>query len=146
MLRFRVTDTGPGIENEKLETIFEPFVQADNTTSRSYGGAGLGLPISRRLAELMGGTLIVESALGKGSSFTLSVPVGDIEGIPFVESIDECMTSQSKPTHEFSTRLDANVLLVEDSRDAELLVRLASGSRYADSASMISSSWAAIIG
>ncbi|MCC9605709.1 response regulator [Blastopirellula sp. JC732] len=123
MLRFRVTDTGPGIPSEKLESIFEPFVQADDTVSRSYGGAGLGLPISRRLAELMGGTLIVESAMGKGSSFTLSVPVGDIEGIPFVESIDECMTSMTKPSHEFPTHLDANVLLVEDSRDAQLLIR-----------------------
>ncbi|PQO26296.1 ATP-binding protein [Blastopirellula marina] len=123
MLRFRVADTGTGIPSDKLETIFEPFMQGDNTTSRSYGGAGLGLPISRRLAELMGGTLIVESSMGQGSAFTLSIPVGDIEGVPFVESIEECMTSLTQPSHEMPPHIDANVLVVEDSRDAQLLVR-----------------------
>ncbi|UUO07626.1 ATP-binding protein [Blastopirellula sp. J2-11] len=123
MLRVRVEDTGPGVPPDKLEHIFEPFVQGDSTTSRSFGGAGLGLPISRRLAELLGGTLIVESTLGKGSAFTLSVPVGDIEGIPFVESIDQCLKSLSQPSLDMPPRIDANVLLVEDSRDAQLLIR-----------------------
>ncbi|EAQ81981.1 ATP-binding protein [Blastopirellula marina] len=123
MLRVRVEDTGPGIPSDQLEHIFEPFVQVDSTTSRSFGGAGLGLPISRRLAELLGGTLIVESTIGTGSAFTLSVPVGDIEGIPFVESIDQCLKSHSQPSQDMPPRIDANVLLVEDSRDAQLLIR-----------------------
>jgi CheY-like chemotaxis protein len=76
-VRLSVRDTGTGIPTDKLETIFDPFRQADATTTRRYGGTGLGLSISRRLVELMGGTLDVESTLGVGSvfSFELEVPV-----------------------------------------------------------------------
>jgi hypothetical protein len=67
----RVTDTGGGIEEDKLSGIFEPFVQVDSGTTRAKEGSGLGLTISRRLARLMGGDLTVKSELGKGSAFTL---------------------------------------------------------------------------
>jgi len=69
-----VEDTGIGIENENLELIFERFKQADSSISRKYGGSGLGLPISLRLARLMGGDIKVESTLGKGSIFSLMLP------------------------------------------------------------------------
>ena len=68
-LRFLIHDTGIGIPAEKLESIFAPFTQADGSTTRSYGGTGLGLTISRQLAELMGGSIGVESRPGKGSTF-----------------------------------------------------------------------------
>jgi hypothetical protein len=71
---FRVTDTGAGIPDEKLLSIFDPFVQAESGHSRSREGSGLGLTISRRLARLMGGDLTVKSELGKGSTFTLWLP------------------------------------------------------------------------
>jgi signal transduction histidine kinase len=72
---FKVVDTGPGIAREHLELIFEPFTQVDQSMTRQKGGAGLGLPVSRRLAHLLGGELLVESVPGDGSTFTLRLPV-----------------------------------------------------------------------
>jgi PAS domain S-box-containing protein len=73
-LRFEVADTGIGIAAEKLETIFESFTQVDTSTTRHYGGTGLGLAISSQLVELMGGSLKVESAPGRGSRFYFTLP------------------------------------------------------------------------
>ena len=78
-VELRVIDSGPGIPPQKLDAIFEPFVQLDNGLTRSTPGTGLGLAISRELARAMGGDLSVSSALGQGSTFTLTLPRGDIE-------------------------------------------------------------------
>jgi PAS domain S-box-containing protein len=71
----RVSDTGIGMTPEQMARLFEPFSQADTTTSRKYGGTGLGLAITRRFCELMGGDVSVESDMGRGSTFTVRLPV-----------------------------------------------------------------------
>jgi signal transduction histidine kinase len=74
-LTVAVRDTGPGIAAADHGKIFEEFQQADNTSTRKKGGTGLGLAISKRIVEMHGGTIGVDSDLGKGSTFTFTVPV-----------------------------------------------------------------------
>jgi PAS domain S-box-containing protein len=78
-IRFSVSDTGIGIEPHQQELIFEAFRQLDGNTTRKYGGTGLGLTISKRLVEMMGGTITIESQLGKGSIFTVELPFQSLE-------------------------------------------------------------------
>ncbi|HET6765455.1 MAG TPA: ATP-binding protein [Longimicrobiaceae bacterium] len=79
---FRVHDTGIGIEPDKLDAIFDPFVQVEAGHTRSHDGSGLGLTISRRLARLMGGDLVAESTPGRGSTFTLWLPAASAASAP----------------------------------------------------------------
>lgn len=84
-LRITVSDTGIGISQEQSQKIFERFVQADPSTTRNYGGTGLGLSICRKLTEILGGKIHLESELGSGAVFTVEVPVGADGAVTFVE-------------------------------------------------------------
>ena len=132
-LRFAVSDTGPGLSPEARERIFESFSQADASTTREYGGTGLGLTISRRLARCLGGDLDVESIEGQGSTFTLTIEVGALKGVemlgyPEREKIDPYSTlADDEATPMFLQQVEeegpgGRILLVEDGEDNRLLV------------------------
>ncbi len=91
-LRFLIRDSGIGIAPDKLEKIFEPFTQADGSTTREYGGTGLGLTIARQLAKLMGGSVSVESEVGNGATFSLTVV---LEKQPEVSNLLPCKINLS---------------------------------------------------
>ena len=81
-LKFAVQDTGIGIPADKLDAIFEKFTQADTSTTRKYGGTGLGLPISQHLVRLMGGQVAAESTMGEGTTFHFTLPLEVVSGAP----------------------------------------------------------------
>jgi PAS domain S-box-containing protein len=109
-LRFTISDTGIGIPGEKLGAVFERFTQADSSTTRRYGGSGLGLTISKRLVELMGGCIRVESDVDKGSVFFFTVPLEIWRG-PTRRPTVSVGTGPEPPLAAL------HILLVEDSPD-----------------------------
>src|SRR5271165_6227791 len=113
-LRFAVADTGIGIPPEKLGRIFESFSQADSSTTRKYGGTGLGLNISKRIVERMGGRIWVESSPGQGSTFlfTVNLPLG---APPALQPISPITSNLANSTAAL------RVLLVDDSEDNRFL-------------------------
>jgi signal transduction histidine kinase len=84
-LRFSIVDSGVGMTTEQQAKLFQPFVQADVSTTRHFGGTGLGLTICRRLAEMLGGNIEVSSALGQGSTFSIVVDTGPLDGIGLIQ-------------------------------------------------------------
>ena len=113
LLAFDVSDTGIGLSQEQQQDLFEPFVQADASTRRKYGGTGLGLTICRRMARLLDGDVSITSELGKGSTFTATVATGSLTG---VELIDRLAAGTEKAQVSFvrAPKLQARILLAED--------------------------------
>ena len=110
-----VSDTGVGIPQDKLETIFESFSQADSSTTRKYGGTGLGLSISKRLVEAMGGRIWVESTVGSGSTFFFTAKLGVAEGR--AESAKELVAATAGPVAPL------RILVADDSEDNRFVIR-----------------------
>ncbi|MFN3303182.1 MAG: ATP-binding protein [Roseateles sp.] len=118
--RFTVRDTGIGIAEEAQGQLFQPFVQADSSTTRRFGGTGLGLYISRRLVDLMGGQLTLRSALGEGTEFSVLLPF-EGAGQPKAEADSRSITSPS-PAPSATQRLAGVRLLVVDDNEINLEV------------------------
>jgi len=112
LVRFEVQDTGIGIPREKISGLFKPFEQADSSTTRKYGGTGLGLTITRRLAELMGGEADVESEPGRGSTFWFTVNLNRGHG---AMPADITGTEDSVETELRRISAGTHILLVDDS-------------------------------
>jgi CheY-like chemotaxis protein/HPt (histidine-containing phosphotransfer) domain-containing protein len=123
-LRFDVIDTGIGMTAAQLQKLFEPFSQADGSTTRRFGGTGLGLSISRQLARFLVGDVTVESEPGHGSKFSVTVATGPLEGVAMIEnpSVAQPPSGQFERIDFSSVRLAARILLVEDSPDSQLLI------------------------
>jgi PAS domain S-box-containing protein len=119
-LEFAIEDTGIGISKDQQPNLFQAFMQADSSTTRKYGGTGLGLMLSRQLARALGGDLILErSTPGVGSKFTFSVNAGPIEKAKVKSA--EVKPVDNSSSQEMPLR-GVNVLLVEDSPDNQMLV------------------------
>ena len=114
-IRIAVSDSGIGIAPERQAAIFEDFVQADSSTHRKFGGTGLGLAISRRLASLMGGTLILDSEEANGSTFILTLPLHQVDRTS--EGKPGTLTGSSRP---FAAK--ARILVAEDHDINQLLI------------------------
>lgn len=126
-LNFAVIDTGVGIADDQIDKLFQPFQQADASTTRKFGGTGLGLTLTRKLADALGGTFILKSsALGKGSVFVATIAV-DITSPS--ESIPNHLLKLPEPS-KYETRPDSKllhgmkILVVEDSPDNQVLFQL----------------------
>ena len=116
---FRVEDTGIGIDADLQENLFQPFTQADNSTTRQYGGTGLGLTISRRIIELMGGEIGVESDLGRGSTFWFVLPLQLAEITNELPAAEKAIASSLAAVNPSQT---VDILVVEDYPDNRDLI------------------------
>jgi signal transduction histidine kinase/CheY-like chemotaxis protein len=120
-VRMSVSDSGIGIPPEKIDHVFDEFSQADETTTRDYGGTGLGLPISRRFCQMMGGDITVESTVGEGSTFTIHLP---LEVFPVTEEATAAATAvEASAVVAPAPGEERLVLVVDDDPNAQDLLR-----------------------
>lgn len=125
LLQFDVIDTGVGMTNNQVDALFQPFSQADMSTTRRFGGTGLGLTISKRFAEMLGGDLtLVETEENAGSRFRVTVSTGSLDGVEINESPTvEIHAKANQTEHSTSQSLEGlRVLLAEDGPDNQRLI------------------------
>ena len=120
---FNVVDSGIGMTPDQSARVFEAFVQADSSTTRQYGGTGLGLSLSKKLANILGGDLTLKSQEGIGSCFTASVKTGPLKETKFINNLNEISFSDNQKSSITNIRLlSGNVLLAEDTPENQALI------------------------
>ena len=121
---FDIADTGIGMTPDQLDRLFQAFVQADESMTRRYGGTGLGLVISQRLARLMGGDVTARSTPGQGSTFTVQIDGGALAGVPRLAGLTESVLQPAAEERPDEIRLAGRILLAEDGPDNRHLITL----------------------
>jgi signal transduction histidine kinase/DNA-binding response OmpR family regulator/ABC-type amino acid transport substrate-binding protein len=116
-VHFEVRDNGIGMTSDQIARIYEPFSQADSSTTRKYGGTGLGLPISKSMIEMMGGTLVAESTPGVGSKFSFSITFDTIDSPALLPANKMVISNLEKPV------FDGEILVCEDNPMNQQVVR-----------------------
>lgn len=128
VLRFGVEDTGIGMSQDVLSRIFRPFTQADSSTTRQFGGTGLGLTLCKRFAEMLGGSISVQSEPGRGTTFEFTIDPGPVDGAALIDNASLAGRAPSPmtpdtPTPTGNLALNARVLVAEDGKDNQVLIR-----------------------
>jgi len=130
-IQFTVIDQGIGMTESQMSNLFRPFTQADSSTTRKYGGTGLGLTICKRLAEMLGGDISVISERDKGSRFSATVRVGSLEGIDLLQELQQSSSQETPERQQGQPEYPAfdefaltgkKVLLAEDGPDNQKLI------------------------
>jgi len=120
-LMFDVIDTGIGMSEEQIGLLFRPFSQADNSSTRRFGGNGLGLAISKRMAEMLGGDIVVRSSPGQGSKFSLIIEIGHVASLAIPQLPDK-VSANREPVGNVEKKLVCRILLAEDGPDNQRLI------------------------
>jgi len=123
-LQVEVSDTGIGMSKETLGRLFDRFSQADTSITSQYGGSGLGLAISKHLASLLGGDIAVQSELGRGSTFTVTIKTGSLESVQLVENPQIVPTTEGPSKKSGKIASGEHILLAEDSADNQRIISL----------------------